>query len=225
MRMSILIIEDDLDLAKVLESLLKKSGFACDLSQDGEQGSFLAKTNAYDLVITDYSLPKLDGLNVIKEIRQDGHKMPIIMVSVRQSLVDKIDVLDSGADDYLCKPFSPDEFMARVRALIRRPLSLKLDPFQFHDLILDVGKFKVTRANKNIRLTNKEFSLLQYLMLNAGKIIPRDTILEHVWNGDADLFSNTLETHIMRLRQKIDCHGKKLIHNVAGRGYKLDAQL
>lgn len=222
--MRVLIIEDDLDLAKVLESLLKKSGFACDLSHDGEQGSFLARTNAYDLIVTDYSLPKLDGLNVVKEIRQDGGKMPIMMISVRQSAIDKIDVLDSGADDYLSKPFPPDEFMARVRALLRRPLSLKLNPFKFHDLILDVGEFKVSRANKDIRLTNKEFALLQYLMLNAGKIIARDIILEHVWNGDADLFSNTLETHIMRLRQKIDCHGKKLIHNIAGRGYKLDIQ-
>ncbi len=222
--MRVLIIEDDLDLAKVLESLLKKSGFACDLSHDGEQGSFLAKTNAYDLIVTDYSLPSLDGLNLIKEIRQDGRNMPIIMISVRQGLVDKIDVLDAGADDYLNKPFSPDEFMARVRALIRRPIYLKTDPFKFHDLTLDVSKFKVSRANKNIKLTNKEFALLEYLIINAGKIIARDTILEHVWNGDADLFSNTLETHIMRLRQKIDCHGKKLIHNIAGRGYKLDTQ-
>lgn len=223
--MRVLIIEDDLDLASTQASILKKSGFACDLCQDGEHGAFLGKTNAYDLIVTDYSLPKLDGLNIIKEIRQDGRKMPIIMITVRQGCVDKIDVLDSGADDYLCKPFSPDEFMARVRALIRRPLTLKIDPFKFDDLILDASTFEVKRGKKQVKLTNKEFSLLQYLIINSGKIIPRDTILEHVWNGDADLFSNTLETHIMRLRQKIDCHGKKLIHNVAGRGYKLDTQL
>lgn len=220
--MRALIIEDEIELAQFLASLLKKAGFACDLSHDGENGSFLGRTNHYDLIITDYSLPKLDGLALIKELRLDGSIAPILMLSVRQNLVDKINVLDAGADDYLSKPFSPDEFMARTRALTRRPQNINIQPFKFHDLTLDVSQFKVFRANRKIRLTNKEFSLLQYLMLNAGKIIPRDIILEHVWNGDADLFSNTLETHIMRLRQKIDCHGRKLIHNIAGRGYKLD---
>lgn len=220
--MRALIIEDEIELAQFLASLLKKAGFACDLSHDGEHGSFLGRTNHYDLIVTDYSLPKLDGLALIKELRLDGSITPILMLSVRQNLVDKINVLDAGADDYLSKPFSPDEFMARVRALIRRPQNINIQPLNFHDLTMDVSQFKVIRGNRKIKLTNKEFSLLQYFILNAGKIIPRDIILEHVWNGDADLFSNTLETHIMRLRQKIDCHGKKLIHNIAGRGYKLD---
>lgn len=220
--MRALIIEDEIELAEFLASLLKKSGFACDLCHDGEQGSFLGRTNHYDIIITDYSLPKLDGLSIIKEIREDGRCMPILMLSVRQGLVDKISVLDAGADDYLSKPFAPDEFLARVRALTRRPTQVNIAPLKFHDLTLDLSQFKVFRGNKSIHLTNKEFSLLQYLMANPEKIISRDIILEHVWNGDVDAFSNTLETHIMRLRQKIDNGGRKLIHNIAGRGYKLD---
>jgi DNA-binding response OmpR family regulator len=144
------------------------------------------------------------------------------MLSVRSSSLDKVNVLDAGADDYLSKPFAADEFLARVRALVRRPQPIQSNPLQFHDLILDAQKFKVSRKNKNIKLTNKEFSLLQYLMLNAGQIIPRDVLLEHVWDGETDPFSNTLETHIMRLRQKIDQQKPKLIHNIASRGYKLD---
>ena len=220
--MRALIIEDEVDLAHFLASLLKKAGFSTDLSHDGEQGSFLGRSNNYDLIITDYSLPKLDGRSLITEIRQDGKNVPILMLSVRSSSLDKVNVLDAGADDYLSKPFAADEFLARVRALVRRPQHIQSNPLQFHDLILDAQKFKVSRKNKNIKLTNKEFSLLQYLMLNAGQIIPRDVLLEHVWDGETDPFSNTLETHIMRLRQKIDQQKPKLIHNIASRGYKLD---
>lgn len=220
--MRALIIEDEVDLAHFLAALLKKAGFSADLSHDGEQGSFLGRSNNYDLIITDYTLPKLDGRSVITEIRQDGKNVPILMLSVRSSSLDKVDVLDAGADDYLSKPFAADEFLARVRALVRRPQQIQSNPLQFHDLILDANKFKVSRKNKNIKLTNKEFALLQYLMLNAGQIVPRDVLLEHVWDGETDPFSNTLETHIMRLRQKIDQHKPKLIHNIASRGYKLD---
>ncbi len=220
--MRALIIEDEIGVADSLFSLLKKSGFAADIAYDGERGSFLARSNNYDLIITDYTLPKMDGFNVIKEIRDDGCSSPILMLSVRKSLEDKVNVLDIGADDYLCKPFSPAEFIARIKALTRRPPQINVDPLIFHDLRLELDTFKVTRNNKNIRLTNKEFSLLHYFMAHPTKIIPRDLILEHVWDGDMDPFSNTLETHIMRLRQKIDKSGRKLIHNIPGRGYKLD---
>lgn len=222
--MRALIIEDEVTVADSLYFLLKKSGFAPDIAYDGERGSFLARSNNYDLIITDYVLPKMDGFSVIKEIRDDGCSSPILMLSIRQSLEDKVNILDVGADDYLCKPFSPDELIARVRALTRRPTQINIDPLVFHDLCLEIDTFKVTRNNKAIRLTNKEFSLLHYFMSHPTKIIPRDLILEHVWDGDVDPFSNTLETHIMRLRQKIDKYGCKLIHNITGRGYKLDIQ-
>jgi DNA-binding response OmpR family regulator len=208
--MRALIIEDETNVANSLYSLLKKSGFATDIAYDGEQGSFLARSNNYDLIITDYILPKMDGFNVIKEIRDDGCSSPILMLSMRKSLEDKISVLEVGADDYLSKPFFPAEFVARAKALTRRPPQINMDPLVFHDLRLELDTFRVTRNNKTIRLTNKEFSLLHYFMTHPTKIISRDLILEHVWNGDMDPFSNTLETHIMRLRQKIDKNGRRL---------------
>ncbi|MDD3285191.1 MAG: response regulator transcription factor [Patescibacteria group bacterium] len=220
--MRLLIIEDEKNLAELLGSLLKKAGFAVDIANDGEKGSFLARTQAYDLIITDYVLPKLDGGSIIKEIRDDGRNVPIIMLSVRQSIIDKINILDIGADDYLSKPFSGEELLARIRALLRRPQTVKEEKLVFADLELEPKSFKVKRGGKDIRLTNKEFSLLQHLLLNAGKIVSRESLLEHVWSGDIDPFSNTVETHILRLRRKIDTHRPKLIHSIIGRGYKLD---
>lgn len=222
LHMRVLIVEDEPDLVKLLISLLKKAGFAVDAADEGERGSFLARTNNYDLIITDYILPRLDGCSLIKEVRADGRTTPILMLSVRQSINDKIDVLDAGADDYLPKPFSSEELLARVRALLRRPTQLPAKTSSFHDLKLEADSFRVYRGNKEIKLTNKEFSLLQYLLLNAGKIVSRESLLEHVWDESTDPFSNTVETHILRLRRKIDQHGKKLIHNITGRGYKLD---
>ncbi len=222
--MRILIIEDEIDLAKLLASIMKRDGHITDIANDGERGSFLARTNHYDLVITDYVLPKLDGYNVIKEIRADGRSVPILMLSIRQSLNDKVDVLDAGADDYLPKPFASEELLARVRALLRRPNQAAIGPLNFHDLRLEPDTFRVHRGKREIKLTNKEFALLQHLMTNAEKIISRDSLLEHVWDGETDPFSNTVETHILRLRRKIDNQGKKLIHNIAGRGYRLSCR-
>ncbi len=220
--MRLLIIEDEKNLAELLASILKKAGFAVDIANDGERGSFMARTQAYDLIITDYVLPKLDGGSVIKEIRSDGRKVPIIMLSVRQSTVDKVNVLNSGADDYLAKPFSTEELLARIKALLRRPPLISDEKLKFHDLEMEPASFKVRRGKTNINLTNKEFSLLQHLLINAGRIVTRESLLEHVWNGDVDPFSNTVETHILRLRRKVDAQNPKLIHSIVGRGYKLD---
>jgi DNA-binding response OmpR family regulator len=223
--MRVLIIEDETGVADSLYAILKQVGFAADIAYDGEKGSFLARSNNYDLIVTDYIMPKMDGLNVIKEIREDGCSTPILMLSVRGGLEDKVNILDVGADDYLCKPFIPEELIARARALTRRPHQINVDPLIFYDLRLELDTFRVTRNNRVIRLTNKEFSLLQYFMTHPAKIITRSALLEHVWNEDIDPFSNTLETHIMRLRKKIDKTGRKLIHNITGRGYKLDINL
>lgn len=223
--MRILIIEDEIGVAETLYSIFKKSGFAADVAHEGERGSFLARSNNYDVIITDYTMPKMDGFNVIKEIRADGCSTPILMLSVRQSLEDKINILEVGADDYLCKPFSPSELIARVKALSRRQAQINIDPLTFNDITLEISTFKVVRNGKTIRLTNKEFSLLHCFMSNPGKIISRSSLLERVWDEDIDPFSNTLETHIMRLRHKIEKEGPRLIFNITGRGYKLDTQL
>ncbi|PKM89199.1 DNA-binding response regulator [Candidatus Falkowbacteria bacterium HGW-Falkowbacteria-2] len=220
--MRILLVEDEPNLSRLITSLLTRAGFAVDAADDGERGSFLARTNNYDLVITDYIMPRLDGYNLIKEIRHDGIATPILMLSVRQSTEDKVSVLNIGADDYLPKPFAGEELVARVNALLRRPTNLRSGILTFQDLSLDPQLYRVKRGTKEIRLTNKEFSLLHYLLLNSGKMISRDNLLEHVWGGEIDPFSNTVETHILRLRRKLEGKGKKLIHNVAGRGYTLD---
>jgi DNA-binding response OmpR family regulator len=222
--MRVLLIEDEKDLAAFISSLLKKAGMAIDIAYDGEQGLFLARTNNYDLIITDYILPKLDGCSLIKELRQEGKQMPILMLSVRQGIIDKIGVLDAGADDYLSKPFSSEELLARIRALSRRPHNIQSQILTFKNLKLDPGTFKLSKGNKNIKLTNKEFSLLQYLMLNKGRIISRETLLDHVWDDDLDSFSNTVETHILRLRRKIENKKEKIIHTIVGRGYCLDTR-
>jgi DNA-binding response OmpR family regulator len=220
--MRVLLIEDEEDLGNFIVSLLKKSGLAVDLAVDGERGSFLARTNHYDLVITDYILPKLDGRSLIKEIRNDGQQMPILMLSVRKSTVDKSDILNVGADDYLAKPFSSEELLARVHALGRRSPNIKNKNLTFRNITLNPDTFRVKKGNKNIKLTNKEFSLLQYLMLNAEHVISREILLDHVWNDEIDSFSNTVETHILRLRRKLEKRGEKIIHTVVGRGYRLD---
>ena len=222
--MRILLIEDEKDLASFIALLLKKAGMAIDIAYDGEQGSFLARTNNYDLIITDYILPKLDGRSLIQEIRQEGKQMPIMMLSARQGTIDKISVLDAGADDYLAKPFSSEELLARIRALSRRPHNIQSNIITFKNLKLDPEAFKLNKGNKNIKLTNKEFSLLQYLMLNKGRIVSRETLLDHVWDDGLDSFSNTVETHILRLRRKIESKDEKMIHTIVGRGYCLDTR-
>ncbi|MGE5425733.1 MAG: response regulator transcription factor [Bacillota bacterium] len=220
--MRILLIEDEKDLRSLITSLLEKAGYAADQAGDGEQGSFLARTNEYDLIITDYIMPKLDGFSMIKEIREDGVRCPILMLSVRQSLKDKIGILDAGADDYLPKPFAGEELLARVRALLRRPTAIKPTIARFGDISVDPASFKATRGKNTLYLSNKEFSLLYFLIRNAGRLIKREDILEHVWGGDIDTFSNTLETHIYRLRHKVEKKGERLIANIPGRGYRLE---
>lgn len=220
--MRILIVEDEKDLANFIANSLKRKGFAIDLAYEGERGSFLARTNSYDLIITDYVLPKLDGLSLIEEVRRDGVNIPILMLSVRHSLEDKVQVLGAGADDYLTKPFINEELIARVEALLRRQPHLNKEELKFNDVKLESSSFSAWRGNKKLKLTNKEFSLLQYFLLHPQEIITRNQLLEHVWSEDTDPFSNTVETHIMRLRQKLENYGERIIHNIIGRGYKLD---
>ncbi|MFA4995617.1 MAG: response regulator transcription factor [Patescibacteria group bacterium] len=221
--MKILLIDDDESIRNFLKSALESECFEVDLAEDGEKGSFLSRTNDYDVIICDYSLPKKNGQQICEEIRKDEKDTPILMLSVEGESQMKADLLNIGADDYLTKPFSLEELLARVRALLRRPNQIKNDILKIDDLIIDTKKHLVKRGEKEIYLTMKEFMLLEYLMRSRGAVQSRAIILEHVWDMNADLFSNTIEAHISNLRRKIDTKGKnKLIHTIPGRGYKID---
>lgn len=220
--MRLLIVEDNKDIIDFLKPSLKAEGFIVDVAQDGEAGSYMARTNEYDLVILDNVMPKKDGYEVCREIRKDGKYMPIILLSVKAEVEDKVKLLNAGADDYIAKPFSFEELLARIKALMRRPRKIENNILRVEDLILDTGSHTVKCGQKEIKLTFKEFVLLEYLMKNQGKVLSRSVIIEHVWDANTDLFSNTIETHIFNLRKKIRQGNKKeFIHTVPGMGYKI----
>lgn len=222
--MKILLIEDEEKIVSFLKTALEAEYFAVDIARDGERGSYHARTNDYDLIILDNILPKKEGLEVCREIRAAGKTTPIIVLSVKTQPTQKIDLLNAGADDYMTKPFVLDELMARVRALLRRPLKIEGDILSVGDITLDVKGCSVKNKGKEIHLTRKEFMLLQYLMKNVGAVVSRGMILEHVWDMSIDVFSNTIESHILSLRKKLgDSDKKKIIHTVSGRGYKIEA--
>lgn len=221
--MRILVVDDDKTITNFLKKALEEECFEVDVANDGQRGGFLAKTNDYDLVILDYNLPAKNGREICEELRKENLPTKILMLSVETESHKKADLLNLGADDYVAKPFSFEELSARIRALLRRPEELKTDVFKIDDLVIDGKKHVVTRSDKKIYLTVKEFMLLEYLAKNSGNVVSRGMILEHVWDMNADPFSNTIEAHISNLRRKIDAsHKKKLIHTVPGRGYKLD---
>jgi len=223
--MRILIIEDDKETNEFLRLSLEDEYFIVDTTQDGEQGAFLACTNDYDLIILDYELPKKNGYQICQEIRQGGKSVPIIMISVQSGTETKINTLNIGADDYVTKPYSFQELLARIKALLRRPHKLENNILTIDNLTLDTQRCLVKRGPEKIYLKRKEFILLEYLMKNPRVVLSRGMIMEHVWDNDADPFSNTIETHILNIRRKIDTPNQnKLIHTVQGRGYKLDTQ-
>ncbi len=223
--MRILIIEDDAETRDFLKMSLETESFAVDTAYDGDKGSYMARTNDYDLIILDHTLPLKSGAVVCKDIRKTGKLTPIIMLSVVDNVETKIDLLTLGADDYVSKPFSFEELLARIRALLRRPQLIQNSILQVSDLVLDINKQSVKRGTKGVYLTKKQFSLLEYLMKNKGKVLSRGMIMEHVWNIESDPFSNTIEAHILNLRKRIRGGNKReLIHNVPGRGYKIDEE-
>lgn len=221
--MRILIVEDDPQINNFLTASLRSEYFLVDSVQDGEKGLYLAQTNEYDLIILDYILPHVTGLEICEKLRQNEIASPIIGLSVKSDIANKVQFLNAGADDYLTKPFSFEELHARIRALLRRPNILNSDIIEISDIVLNIKTHTVTKAAKLVYLTKKEFALLEYLMRNRGTVISRGMLLEHVWDMNADPFSNTIETHIMTLRRKVDNNRKsRLIHTVPGIGYKFD---
>jgi len=220
--MRILVVEDERKIAEFLRKGLKAEGYAVDIASDGEQGHFLTGTETYDLVILDLRLPKMDGLTLCRTLRTEKFVAPILMLTVRDSVKDKVLGLDSGADDYLTKPFDFEELLARVRALLRKRGSAEPTRLQVEDLVLDLLAHKVERGSVPISLTSKEFALLEYLMRNPGVVVSRTMIAEHVWDVHFDSFTNVIDVSINHLRVKVDRDfPKKLIQTVRGRGYVL----
>lgn len=223
--MKILIVDDEKEIRTFLKASLEAAGFIVDTAEDGENGLFMAKTNTYDLVLLDMIMPYKTGDQVCQELRDAGYNAAIIILSVRSEATTKTNLLNIGADDYLSKPFSFDELLARINAVLRRPKEISDEELKIDNLVLNDNKYTVKRGEISIHLTKKEFSLLEYLMINTGKVLTRTQIMEHVWDMNADPFSNTIETHMRNLRKKIDLKNeKKLIHTISGRGYKIDLQ-
>jgi len=220
--MRLLLIEDDEEITNLLASALKAANYAVDIATDGERGYFLAATNNYDLINLDYNLPKLNGREIIERIRTEEIKVPIIMLTIHSELADKVDLLTLGADDYLAKPFALSELLARIKAILRRPDSWQNRLLKLNGLELDPDKFLVTKNGERIALSAKEFTLLEYLLQNKGRILPRQEIMEHVWDENANPFSNTIEVHIRNLRRKLETDDQKFIFTVSNRGYKID---
>lgn len=221
--MRILLIEDEPELQSLLKMNLEDQGFFVDVARNGSKGSYLARTNDYDAILLDFLLPEKQGDEICREIRDAGKVCPIIIVSVRGAVPDKVELLNMGADDYITKPFAFDELLARLRAVMRRPSNWQHTILSIDNLIVDPIKYKAIRDEKEIKLTRKEFALLEYLLRNKEAVVSRGAIMEHVWDLDGDIFSNTIETHILNLRKKLDTKGQlKLIHTISGRGYKID---
>lgn len=221
--MKILVIEDDKETADFLQAGLEADSFTVDIASDGVQGSYLARTTAYDVIILDYSLPGKNGMTVCEEIRASGSESHIIFLTVDNFTRHKISALEKGADDYMTKPFSFDELKARIRALMRRPRKIESPVLMVDNLVLNTEKQVAHRDCEPVYLTRKEYILLEYLMKNRGTVLSRGMIMEHVWNAESDPFSNTVEAHILNLRKKINSGDKRdLIRNIPGRGYIID---
>jgi heavy metal response regulator len=220
--MYILVVEDDRKVAEFLRKGLQEEGYTIDVAHNGENGLSLALVNQYDLIILDIMLPVRNGLGILKELRNQRISIPVLMLTARDSLEDKIQGLDFGADDYLTKPFAFAELLARIRAILRRGKSERPAELTAADLTLDPVTRKVRRSGKEIELTNREYALLEYFLHNKNQVLTRSRISEHVWGYQFDTGTNIVSVYINYLRSKIDSgFDKKLIHTVRGVGYVL----
>lgn len=221
--MRILVIEDEPKAADYLKRGLAEAGFVVDTAYDGERGLRAARDGAYDLIVCDVMLPARDGFSVVGELRRAGRRTPVLLVTARDQIEDRVRGLDIGADDYIAKPFAFAEFLARVRALIRRSGPRHADAYRVADLTLDVRLRRVERAGHRVDLTPREFGLLQLLIEHAGEVVPRTLITDQVWGMNFDSDTNVLDVHVRRLRSKIEPSGARpLLHTVRGVGYVLE---
>ena len=225
--MRVLVVEDEADLADAVARGLRREGYAVDVAYDGDEALDKAAVNAYDLVCLDLNLPGIDGIEVVRRIRTDGGREPprVLMLTARDRTVDRVVGLDEGADDYLVKPFDFGELKARVRALLRRDAGRSGALLQVGDIELDSARHEARRGGRPLALTPKEFALLHYFMSRAGQVLSQEDLLEHVWDENADPFTNTVRVTVMTLRRKLaDAGGGQPIETVVGRGYRLHEQ-
>ncbi len=215
--MKILLVEDEIKLSNILQKGLKKQGFAVDIALDGEEALYQIELNCYDLVVLDLNLPKVSGLDVLRFIRETGNTK-VLILSANNSVEDKVLGLDLGANDYLQKPFDFSELLARIRNLLRWKFNTESEIINYEDLSINIVGKTVTKLGENMRLTNKEYAILEYLATNRNRYITSEEIIEHVWDSDVDLFSNSFNYHISVLKKKLQTDGA--IINERRKGYK-----
>jgi two-component system copper resistance phosphate regulon response regulator CusR len=220
----LLIVEDDSRLAELLARSLREEAYAVDVAIDAESGGYQAAVNDYDAIVLDVGLPGRSGLDLCRELRARGSRVPVLMLTARDAVRDRVGGLDSGADDYLTKPFEFDELFARLRALLRRAPEVLTPVFTIADLVVDTRSQRVERAGRLVPLTTKEYAMCEYLARNAGRVIGRMELCNHVWDENHDPFSNAIEVYINRLRKKVDAGAAvPLIHTRRGAGYVMAA--
>ena len=220
--MRILLVEDEVKLAHAMKRALELQKYAVDVANNGKDGLDFAIGEDFSLIILDVMLPEIDGIEICKRIREAGIHTPVMMLTARGQISDKVTGLDVGADDYMVKPFSFEELFARIRALVRRPAQANDPVLSIKNLSLDPKTFTVKRDDRVIELSSKEFSLLEYLLRNKNAVMNKDQIIAHVWNYDSDVLPSTIEVHVKHLRDKIDVTGEEsLIHTIRGRGYTI----
>ena len=222
--MKVLVVEDERDLGRLLKEFLEREGFVVETAADGEEGLYMATSGPFDVIVLDILLPKLNGWQVLEGIRSSGTKIPVLMLTALDGIEDKVKGFYLGADDYLSKPFDIRELVVRIQSLLRRsqPVGTPSSILKVGDLALDMSLKTVIRGNERIALRKKEYQILEYLMLNSGRVVPKSELEEHLWNEDDELWSDVIRSHIKNLRKKIDGgHKKKLIKTVRGMGYEI----
>ena len=218
--MRILIVEDEKKVAAFIKKGLEEETYAVDIATDGEEGLYMGGQNQYDLIILDLMLPKINGLDILSNLRAKKNSIPILLLTAKDSVEDKVKGLNLGADDYLTKPFAFSELLARIRVLLRRGKVESKTTLEIADLTLNLVSHKVRRGNEEIELTGKEYSLLEYFMRNQEKVLTRTMIAEHVWDYNFDTFTNVIDVYVNHLRKKIDKNfSTKLLHTLRGVGY------
>lgn len=219
----ILLVEDDAEIAEFVAQGLREEGLLVTVAADGNAGRDEMESSQWDLIILDWWLPKLEGITLLKRFRESGRSIPVLFLTARDAVTQRVEALNAGADDYLCKPFAFEELLARVHALLRRLPGSKDAVWKYSDIVLDLSTNRAARAGHALQLTAREQALLHFFLRHPGEVLSRTRLYEHVWQEQFDGLSNTLEVHVMELRRKLEAFGPRVIQTVRGRGYMLDS--